>query len=163
MKPGFLWICDLQLVFVRCKKVWHLSAALPQLGAGSLMPTKEWAYAVALLAKGAAHRPIFMKLPGMSCLSARCPSKLRNNCQELQHLLGATGGWKNWHKINKTLQDNIIFCLKVRCLPNSVFILKFSSFDIDVFCIFVKKIAKPWSAVLVCKSKKVPGMQWKLA
>lgn len=63
MKPAFLWICDLHLGFVRCKKVWHLSAALPQLGADSLMPTKEWAYAVALLAKRAAHRdpaPIFM-------------------------------------------------------------------------------------------------------
>lgn len=32
--------------------------------------------------------------------------------QELQQLPGATGGQRNWHKINKTLQDNVIFLMK---------------------------------------------------
>lgn len=79
MKPGFPWFGDLQPDFVRRKKVWHLSAVLPWLGADSLMPTKECAHAVALLARGAIPTdsdPIFMKLPGTSCLSAHCPSKL---------------------------------------------------------------------------------------
>ena len=68
MKPGFLWICDLQLDLVRSSKVWHL------------MPTKECACVVASLAIGAVQRDpdlIFVELPGTSCLSARCTSKLR--------------------------------------------------------------------------------------
>lgn len=97
--------------------MWHVSEALPWLGVDSLMPAKECAHASASWASAALHRdpnPIFMKLPGTPCLPAyHLLLNSEKMDEELQHLPGAAGGWRNSHQVKKTLQSNIIFCSKV--------------------------------------------------
>lgn len=114
MKPGFLWICDFQLYFVRCKyDIWvqlfsfgcRFSDALQRSVFMQWPYWQEGLYRKTLIPFSWNFQEPHVFQPTVLLYSEKFG-------QELQHLPGATGGWKNWHKINETLFSvlNFIAC-----------------------------------------------------